>query len=321
MTTAAKLLATLLLLAGSLPPAAAADTCTALTAQVAEARRANDLPRLSTLLTRARAPEAGCASTALFCLGRQGALAYVAAFYRHVDEKAPYAALEKLLAEGERLGSPWPLLVAFADIRFEEGRRSKKPELITAAARDYQRALTALGDEEDRLCPGEPSLSAVQLGAIHRSMSTAILLAPRLETVSTRDGRCGGAFLAGIRGFIPEARPVPIRFAFNEASLTPEGEGAARALLDCIKREQYALIELTGHTDQRGSDAYNMDLSARRLATVRAFLEKGGFAGRVVTTPKGKSDPFRADDRGKYSQDELDQLDRRVELRRSEAKP
>jgi outer membrane protein OmpA-like peptidoglycan-associated protein len=319
MTSAANLLAILLLLAGLLP-AAAADTCAALTTQIAEARRANDLPRLSTLLVRARAPDVGCSTTVLFCLGRQAALAHVQAFYRQVDEKAPFAAMEKLLSDGERLGSPWPLLVAFADIRFEEGRRSKKPELITAAARDYQRALTALGDGEDRLCPGEPSLSAAQVEAIHRTMSTAILLAPRLETVSTRDGRCGGAFLAGIRGFIPEARPVPIRFNFNEATLTPEGENAARALLDCVKRERYALIELTGHTDQRGTDAYNMDLSARRLATVRAFLEKGGFAGRVVTTPKGKNDPFRADDRGKYSQDELDLLDRRVELRRSEAK-
>jgi outer membrane protein OmpA-like peptidoglycan-associated protein len=315
-----KLTLAALLASVSISPALAADSCSGLAGQIGEARKAKDLPRLLSLLGRAQAPEAGCATTAMFCLGRQAALAHVETFYAQVDAKAPFATLEKTLADGERNGAPWPQLVALADIRFEEGRKSKDPALLNAAARDYQRALTVLRDEEDRVCPGEPAPTPAAIAAIHRSMTEAVLLAPRVEQVTTRDGRCGGAFLAVIRGFVTEKRPVPIRFNYNEASLTPEGDTAARTLADCLKREQYGLVELSGHTDQRGTEAYNLDLSARRLATVRSFLVKEGFGGKVVTTPKGKSEPFRADDRGKYSQDELDQFDRRVELRRSDAK-
>jgi outer membrane protein OmpA-like peptidoglycan-associated protein len=58
-----------------------------------------------------------------------------------------------------------------------------------------------------------------------------------------------------------------------------------------------------------------MDLSARRLAAVRDFLVKGGFTGTIELEPKGKREPFVVDDPTEHSEAEIDQMNRRVELR------
>ena len=71
---------------------------------------------------------------------------------------------------------------------------------------------------------------------------------------------------------------------------------------------------MTGHADERGSHALNMALSADRLKTVARFLRDGGFTGSLDLIPKGDTEPFRAIDRTRLPQEQLYDLDRRVEL-------
>jgi outer membrane protein OmpA-like peptidoglycan-associated protein len=53
------------------------------------------------------------------------------------------------------------------------------------------------------------------------------------------------------------------------------------------------LVEIQGHTDERGSDAYNLDLSDRRAASVRRYLtEHGVAAGRLQSQGYGESQPL-----------------------------
>jgi outer membrane protein OmpA-like peptidoglycan-associated protein len=52
-------------------------------------------------------------------------------------------------------------------------------------------------------------------------------------------------------------------------------------------------ITVYGHTDDVGSDAYNLDLSARRAQTVREYLVEAGVNPEIITTKGyGKSDPL-----------------------------
>jgi OmpA-OmpF porin, OOP family len=53
------------------------------------------------------------------------------------------------------------------------------------------------------------------------------------------------------------------------------------------------LVEIQGHTDERGSDAYNLDLSDRRAASVRRYLtEHGVDAGRLQSQGYGETQPI-----------------------------
>ena len=108
---------------------------------------------------------------------------------------------------------------------------------------------------------------------------------------------------------------VPITFVYNEPTLTPDGQGAARLLLEYVRLKKFGTIALSGHADERGSQAYNMELSRQRLVTIERVLRDGGYRGQIDLVPKGSSEPFNGVVRSRFQREDLLQLDRRVELR------
>ena len=109
--------------------------------------------------------------------------------------------------------------------------------------------------------------------------------------------------------------PVPITFVYNSAELTDDGAYAARLLVDYVKFKGLKSVSLTGHADERGSDAYNFDLSRDRLEAIEKILRQGGYDGRLQLIAKGASEPYRGVDRNALPREELYQADRRVELK------
>jgi len=103
---------------------------------------------------------------------------------------------------------------------------------------------------------------------------------------------------------------APIHFASDSATLTP----AARERLDEIAQMLRAHPEVTllivGHTDSRGSEAYNQRLSEQRAESVANYLiQRGVSASRVTTSGRGELEP-----RGTNSTEAGRQLNRRVEI-------
>ena len=70
-------------------------------------------------------------------------------------------------------------------------------------------------------------------------------------------------------------------------------------------------VEVAGHTDSSGDDAYNLDLSQRRAATVELYLEGKGIADdRITSRGYGEEQPIADNDTADGMQE-----NRRVELR------
>ncbi|KOR32593.1 hypothetical protein TI05_06305 [Achromatium sp. WMS3] len=71
--------------------------------------------------------------------------------------------------------------------------------------------------------------------------------------------------------------PAPIRFNYDESTLTPQGQEAAKLLAAYVsKRLQHQpnlTVTVVGHTDSRGSKAYNCRLSRRRAQTVATVIQ------------------------------------------------
>jgi outer membrane protein OmpA-like peptidoglycan-associated protein len=110
---------------------------------------------------------------------------------------------------------------------------------------------------------------------------------------------------------------APITFLYNDTTFTTEGRRAADSLAKHLIAERPAIVSLSGHADERGSDQYNMELSRRRLTVVADYLRENGFAGKLELIPKGRSAPYLAVDRQALAKEDLFQLDRRVELLRA----
>ena len=77
-----------------------------------------------------------------------------------------------------------------------------------------------------------------------------------------------------------------IFYDFDKATLRPESATALDKLVDLLNENPNVTIELSAHTDSRGSDQYNEGLSQRRAESVVNYLIEHGIAADRLT-PKG----------------------------------
>jgi len=99
-------------------------------------------------------------------------------------------------------------------------------------------------------------------------------------------------------------------FDTDSDSLNGGGEQAlADLLVQLEKFQEITAMYVTGHTDSRGSESYNQDLSERRAATVAAYLEAAYPDVNVTAQGMGESVP-----RETNSTPEGRQANRRVEI-------
>ena len=89
--------------------------------------------------------------------------------------------------------------------------------------------------------------------------------------------------------------PVLIRnifYDFDKATLRPESTQALDSLIDLLNENPNVTIELSSHTDFRGSDAYNERLSQKRAESVVNYLIEHGIAeDRLSPRGYGESKP------------------------------
>ncbi len=99
-------------------------------------------------------------------------------------------------------------------------------------------------------------------------------------------------------------------FDLGKATLKPESEPELKRILQVMKENTALVIEISGHTDNTGSDEINNKLSLERANAVRENLLKGGIdQARIKTKGYGKSKP-KADN----ATEEGRQINRRVEI-------
>lgn len=84
-----------------------------------------------------------------------------------------------------------------------------------------------------------------------------------------------------------------IHFDFDKSEIKSEWVDCLnRIAARLIENPQYTLI-IEGHTDERGSDEYNMALGERRAqSTANYLVQRGLSANRIVTTSKGEHEPL-----------------------------
>lgn len=84
----------------------------------------------------------------------------------------------------------------------------------------------------------------------------------------------------------------PIYFEFNKSKITQEGAFELDKLVQVLKNNDKLVIMAKSHTDSRGSDQYNLDLSDRRAkSTVQYIISKGINASQISGKGYGESEP------------------------------
>jgi len=103
-----------------------------------------------------------------------------------------------------------------------------------------------------------------------------------------------------------------ITFAFNKSEITPESDKVLMGALKTLQIHTDIIVEISGHTDNVGSNAYNQKLSQRRSDAVKAWLvAKGIPSERITSVGYGEEHPRVAND----TEDNM-RLNRRIEFKR-----
>jgi OOP family OmpA-OmpF porin len=107
---------------------------------------------------------------------------------------------------------------------------------------------------------------------------------------------------------VPEPKPVPppkpapvertiilddVLFDFDRSTVKPEAGAILDRLIAFMNENKDKKVNLSGYTDNIGTEAYNQKLSERRVASVRDYVVKKGVdGGRVSGQGFGESKPI-----------------------------
>ncbi|MDQ7787103.1 MAG: OmpA family protein [Thermodesulfovibrionales bacterium] len=102
-----------------------------------------------------------------------------------------------------------------------------------------------------------------------------------------------------------------INFDFDKATIRKADAAELRKATEFIKKYPGAKVRLEGHTDWKGTEQYNQDLSEKRSAATKEYLvTKGNIdASRISTVGYGETNPVASNktDEGRFQ-------NRRVEI-------
>jgi outer membrane protein OmpA-like peptidoglycan-associated protein len=266
-----------------------------------------------------------CNDTQKTCVARLIADAFAGEARQKKAQGAPQKDVEALAAAAASIApTSWQVLWTLGNL--EEAKKD-----YDKAAFYYGAVLTELKEAEDRLktnaqggessaCAGErESLpSRQQVVELFQSAYQASALAKSfVSPPPTREGLSGGIFVGPIRGIDVTRYPTPVEFKYDSVELTPKGVDAARFLFNFINGRNATRVVLTGHADQKGSDEYNCQLSRRRLDALGVMLNRDLRDKKVVIelVPQGKGEPVTIAPGSNLTKDQIDQVNRRIELR------
>jgi len=131
------------------------------------------------------------------------------------------------------------------------------------------------------------------LGAVVGGAAGAVIGRQMDRQAQEIDQNVEGATVERIGEGIAVTFESGILFPFNSTELYPAGRENLRKLAGILQRNPGSEVLIVGHTDNVGSDAYNLDLSRRRAQAAASYLISNGVAaGRIRTEGRGETEPI-----------------------------
>lgn len=201
-------------------------------------------------------------------------------FISAVRDTTDPAASEKLLNKALGYEEHWRTYT-------ELGRLAGDREDFAQAALYYQKAINRLAEG-----PKEHKATEAEIEEVYQLATASVSLAGEVvELPKMRSGAPGGIFAGTIRGFVVEEVSLPITYQFNKTEFDDQGEAFAGVLAEHLKEVGASKVVLSGHTDPKGDDDYNLRLSVDRAEALGKYLENSGFDGTIEVLGFGETQP------------------------------
>jgi peptidoglycan-associated lipoprotein len=118
------------------------------------------------------------------------------------------------------------------------------------------------------------------------------------------DSAAAAARMAAAAGSARAALAAAVHFDYDQSDLRTDDRAILDAKIPILQANPAVRIRVAGHTDERGSDEYNLALGQRRAATVKRYLIDHGIAdARIETISYGEERPVaQGSDEAAYAQ-------------------
>ncbi len=181
---------------------------------------------------------------------------------------------------------------------------STKGALIGAAAG----AVVGLASGDDAVDRRQRALIGAGVGALAGGSVGYYMDKQEAELRAELEGT--GVSVTRIGDNITLNMPGNVTFATDSSDLNPAFFDVLSSVSKVLREFDQTVVEVAGHTDSTGSEAYNQTLSERRSSTVSQYLQSRKISSqRLITIGLGESMPL-ADN----SQEIGRQANRRVEI-------
>ncbi len=108
---------------------------------------------------------------------------------------------------------------------------------------------------------------------------------PGAEVVKVNNGE-------GLQIILNEANSDGIKFSLNSSMLQPSARKNIEKLAAIFKENLDTNLTIIGHTDDLGTEAYNLQLSNKRSGSVAQYLSQNGVGmSRITTKGYGEAQP------------------------------
>lgn len=92
---------------------------------------------------------------------------------------------------------------------------------------------------------------------------------------------------------LDSTRFAPVSFEFEKAQITAEAAEVLNNLYEYLSASENAKLEIHGHTDSKGSETYNIELSKRRASAAMTYLRNKGIkSNRMKIIAHGEDQPI-----------------------------
>jgi outer membrane protein OmpA-like peptidoglycan-associated protein len=198
------------------------------------------------------------------------------------------------------------------------GKRAEKSKQWREAARYYNEALDLI--DNPTATPQAPSPAEIK--KVYEQATKAQLIADTLTPLppirlSLQNTKCSSTMRARVRGISMTKHLKAVQFEFDQTTFTTIGKQAAQQLSACLKERGFSNISqvtLIGHTDEKGTREYNQDLSERRANALKNYIILQAITAKISTQGRGEDEPVHLDNPEDFTQEEIDALNRRVEI-------
>lgn len=214
-----------------------------------------------------------------------------------------------------------PDIVANAQVPLYEARQALDRAEAAAGSDDIEyRSYLAERSTQTAVAKAEQKIAENQIEQFSKERDTLLLNRRTMETTKARE------LAAQLRAELAELKEKQIEvketergivltlgdvfFAYNKADIRPRGRVIIDKIAAFLNKNPERTVSIEGHTDSRGSDEYNLDLSQRRADAVRFLLVSSGIdSARIQAKGMGEHYPIASN-----NNDGGRQLNRRVEL-------